>query len=62
MNRKIQTEKKHKMMHDNSNILKLYNLQTGLVKSIKTKPRACPEDIAVTRVGNLVNTDYNDRT
>lgn len=50
MNRKIETKKNYKMMYDNNNILKLFNLQTGLVKSIKTKPRACPEDITVKRL------------
>nr|XP_034309654.1 uncharacterized protein LOC117683831 [Crassostrea gigas] len=46
----------------NNNVLKLYNLQTGLLKSIQTKSGKKPRDIAVTRTGNLVYTDYNDKT
>lgn len=44
------------------NIMQLYSLQGKLVKSIKTKAGNRPEDIEVTRNGDLVNTDENDRT
>eukprot|EP00105_Crassostrea_gigas_P039943 XP_019924091.1 PREDICTED: uncharacterized protein LOC109619116 [Crassostrea gigas] len=46
----------------NSNILKLYNLQRGLLKSIQTKSGNCAEDIAVTGNGDLVYTDKTNRT
>nr|XP_034309669.1 uncharacterized protein LOC117683836 isoform X2 [Crassostrea gigas] len=46
----------------NSNILRLYNLQRGLLKSIKTKAGNLPADVAVTRTGNLVYTDKTNRT
>lgn len=71
INAKIQTEKNVKSvaclsdediwMHDNSN-LKLYNLQTGHVRSIKTRPGTCLEDISVTKDGDLVYIGYNDRS
>lgn len=44
------------------NIMQLYSLQGKLVKSIKTKSGNRPEDIEVTRNGDLVYTDENDRT
>ncbi|XP_062566174.1 uncharacterized protein LOC134228537 [Saccostrea cucullata] len=44
------------------NIMKLYNLQDELLKSIQTKSRRIPRDIAVTRSGGLVYTDPDTRT
>ncbi|XP_065929549.1 tripartite motif-containing protein 2-like isoform X2 [Magallana gigas] len=46
----------------NSNILKLYNLQRGLLKSFKPKSGHCADDIAVTGNGDLVYTDERNRT
>nr|XP_034311869.1 E3 ubiquitin-protein ligase TRIM36-like [Crassostrea gigas] len=43
-------------------ILKLYNLQKEIVKSVETKFENQTRDIAVTRNENLVFTEYNDRT
>nr|XP_034317872.1 tripartite motif-containing protein 3-like [Crassostrea gigas]XP_034317873.1 tripartite motif-containing protein 3-like [Crassostrea gigas] len=44
------------------NIMKLYNLQGELVKSVKTKSGDHPRDIAVTKKGDLVYTDYVDQS
>ncbi|XP_062572755.1 uncharacterized protein LOC134234718 [Saccostrea cucullata] len=43
-------------------IIKLYNLQGKLLKSIQTKSGNIPRDIAVTRRGDLVYTDPDTRT
>ena len=42
--------------------LKLYNLKGGLEKSVRTKSGNVPKDIAVTRRGDLLYTDYKDRS
>ncbi|XP_065937716.1 E3 ubiquitin-protein ligase TRIM71-like [Magallana gigas] len=44
------------------NILRLYSLQGGILRSIQTRSGNHPSDIAVTRNGELVYTDYIDRT
>lgn len=46
----------------NESTIKLVNFQGELVKSIPTKTRNMPWDIAVTKSGDLVYTDYADHT
>ncbi|XP_034320419.2 E3 ubiquitin-protein ligase TRIM71 [Magallana gigas] len=50
------------LTHGNSNIMKLYNLHGELVRSIQTESRNHPSDIAVTRNGDIVYTDYKNGT
>ena len=42
--------------------MRLYNLQGELLKSVKTKSKNGPQDLAVTLRGDLVYTDYNNRS
>nr|XP_022299740.1 uncharacterized protein LOC111108265 isoform X2 [Crassostrea virginica] len=46
----------------NDNILRLYNLQGELLKSVHTKSGDVQWDIAVTRSGDLVYANYSDRS
>ena len=48
--------------HGEDDNLKLYNLKGELLKSVRTKSGNVPTDIAVTKSGDLVYTDYNDRS
>ncbi|XP_052694251.1 tripartite motif-containing protein 3-like [Crassostrea angulata] len=50
------------LTHGNNNIIKLYNLHGELVRSIQTESRNHPSDIAVTRNGDIVYTDYKNGT
>ncbi|XP_048748913.2 uncharacterized protein LOC125661075 [Ostrea edulis] len=45
-----------------SKTMKLLNLQNKLLTSIQTKSGNAPEDMAVTRDGDLVYTDYHNKT
>ncbi|XP_052699399.1 uncharacterized protein LOC128176918 [Crassostrea angulata] len=44
------------------NIMRLYNLRGELLKSTKINPSNIPQDIAVTRRGKLVYSNYEERT
>lgn len=46
----------------NDNAIRLYSLSGKKVKSITTTSRKKPEDIAVTKSGDLINADKDDRT
>ncbi|XP_078342041.1 uncharacterized protein LOC111107657 [Crassostrea virginica] len=43
-------------------ILRLYNLQGDLLRSVQTKSENWPRDIAVTQSGDLVYADWDDRS
>ncbi|XP_078331641.1 uncharacterized protein LOC144625270 [Crassostrea virginica] len=45
-----------------NNILRLYNLQGKLLRSVQTRSGNVPTDIAVTRREDLVYTEYGDRS
>nr|XP_022296903.1 uncharacterized protein LOC111106490 [Crassostrea virginica] len=47
---------------NDDNILRLYNLEGELLRSVQTKSRDWPEDISVTRGGDLVYADPWDRS
>lgn len=46
----------------NDKIMKLYNLNGKLLKSIKTRSGNTPQDITVTKNGDLAYADHNDST
>ncbi|XP_078311398.1 uncharacterized protein LOC111132770 [Crassostrea virginica] len=46
----------------NDEILNLYNLQGDVLRSVQTKSGNRPEGIAVTRSGDLLYADYDDRS
>nr|XP_022296831.1 uncharacterized protein LOC111106446 [Crassostrea virginica] len=46
----------------NDNILRLYNLKAELLRSVRPKSGYYPRDIAVTRSGDLLYADYDDRS
>ncbi|XP_078331538.1 uncharacterized protein LOC144625207 [Crassostrea virginica] len=46
----------------NDSILRLYNLQGELLRSVQTTSGYMPWDIALTRSGDLVYTDYRDKS
>ncbi|XP_052707966.1 uncharacterized protein LOC128183114 [Crassostrea angulata] len=47
---------------DNNKMMSLYKLKGEVMKSIQTNSKNDPWDIAVTRTGDLVYSDYNART
>ncbi|XP_078337018.1 uncharacterized protein LOC111138127 isoform X2 [Crassostrea virginica] len=46
----------------NNKIIRLYSLQGEMVKSVQTFSSNDPWDVSVTRSGDLLYTDYNDRS